>query len=128
MTSVRNRKTVWSALSLLLGVVLLAAACGSDSRPGQVSTPLPGFPTTTVPPASPQGAKAPSAVPTFDATSPLLPAATAAATSSTVAKELSFGPGLTDFTLPNANGDASVKLSSYLGKKNVVLVFYRAYW
>ncbi len=53
---------------------------------------------------------------------------TVAATSVTVAKELSLGPGLTDFTLPNANGGASVKLSSYLGKKSVVLVFYRAFW
>ena len=136
LTSVRNRKTVWLAPALLLGTVLLAAACGGDSRPGLVPTPLPVTPTMTVLRTSPQGANAPSAaqaspssaVPTSDATSPLLPTMTVAATSVTVAKELSLGPGLTDFTLPNANGGASVKLSSYLGKKSVVLVFYRAFW
>jgi peroxiredoxin len=40
---------------------------------------------------------------------------------------LSFGAGVHDFTLPNANG-GQVTLSQYLGQKNIVLVFYRAFW
>ncbi len=39
-----------------------------------------------------------------------------------------LGPGLHDFTLPNAQGGPAIQLSSYLGKKNVVMVFYRAFW
>ena len=39
-----------------------------------------------------------------------------------------LGPGLHDFTLPNAQGGPAVQLSSYIGQKNVVLVFYRAFW
>jgi peroxiredoxin len=39
----------------------------------------------------------------------------------------SLGPGLHDFTLPDAHG-GTVTLSQYLGKKTVVLTFYRAWW
>jgi peroxiredoxin len=39
-----------------------------------------------------------------------------------------LGPGLHDFTLPNAQGGPATQLSSYIGKKNVVMVFYRAFW
>jgi hypothetical protein len=39
-----------------------------------------------------------------------------------------LGPGLHDFTLPNAQGGPAIQLSSYIGKKNVVMVFYRAFW
>jgi peroxiredoxin len=39
------------------------------------------------------------------------------------AAELNVGDKAPDFTLPDQNG-ASVKLSDFLGKKNVVLAFY----
>ena len=38
-----------------------------------------------------------------------------------------LGPGVHDFTLPRAAGEP-VQLSSFQGEKNVVLVFYRAFW
>lgn len=38
-----------------------------------------------------------------------------------------FGPGVHDFTLPTALG-GDVSLGDYLGKKHVVLVFYRGFW
>lgn len=37
------------------------------------------------------------------------------------------GEGLPDFKLPVATG-GEIRLSEYIGKKNVVLVFYRAWW
>ncbi len=38
-------------------------------------------------------------------------------------------PAASDFTLPAANRDnAEISLSSFQGDKEVVLVFYRAYW
>ena len=38
-------------------------------------------------------------------------------------------PTAPDFTLPAANkGSAEISLSSFQGDKEVVLVFYRAYW
>ncbi len=38
-------------------------------------------------------------------------------------------PAAPDFTLPAANRDnAEISLSSFQGDKEVVLVFYRAYW
>ena len=38
-------------------------------------------------------------------------------------------PAAPDFTLPAANkGSAEISLSSFQGDKEVVLVFYRAYW
>jgi peroxiredoxin len=40
---------------------------------------------------------------------------------------LALGPGLHDFTLPDAHG-GQVTLSQYLGDKVVVLTFYRAWW
>jgi peroxiredoxin len=52
----------------------------------------------------------------------------ATATPAQPAPEPALGPGLSDFTLPNANGGGPVTLSDYLGKKHIVLVFYRAYW
>jgi peroxiredoxin len=77
---------------------------------------------TSLPGTSPPG-PAPLPVTTqAAATSTPSPAATA------TPKPLVLGPGLSDFALPNANGGGDVRLSSYLGKKNVVLVFYRAYW
>ena len=45
----------------------------------------------------------------------------------TSAGALSLGPGLHDFTLPDAHG-GEVTLSQYLGEKVVVLTFYRAWW
>lgn len=38
-----------------------------------------------------------------------------------------FGPGVHDFTLPTSLG-GPVSLRDYLGRKNVVLVFYRGFW
>lgn len=38
-------------------------------------------------------------------------------------------PAAPDFTLPAANRDSTeISLSSFQGDKEVVLVFYRAYW
>lgn len=38
-------------------------------------------------------------------------------------------PAAPDFTLPAANkNNAEISLSSFQGEKDVVLVFYRAYW
>lgn len=42
-------------------------------------------------------------------------------------KPLALGPGLHDFTLPDAHG-SEVTLSQYLGEKVVILTFYRAWW
>lgn len=50
--------------------------------------------------------------------SPATPSATAATASQGLAP---------DFTLPSAAG-GEVKLSQFRGNKDVVLVFYRAYW
>lgn len=48
-------------------------------------------------------------------------------TGSSGASEM-LGPGVTDFLLPDAIGGGNVSLSETLGEKNVVLVFYRAFW
>lgn len=40
---------------------------------------------------------------------------------------LALGPGVHDFTLPSTDGD-EISLSGFLGEKNVVIVFYRAFW
>ncbi|MBI2965806.1 MAG: redoxin domain-containing protein [Chloroflexi bacterium] len=55
------------------------------------------------------------------ATATRLPPAT------TGAVALSLGPGVHDFTLPDAHG-GEVTLSQHLGEKVVVLTFYRAWW
>lgn len=41
---------------------------------------------------------------------------------------ISLGPGVTDFKLPDAIGGGEVALSDTLKERNVVLVFYRAFW
>ena len=44
-------------------------------------------------------------------------------------KQTSNLPAAPDFTLPAANkNNAEISLSSFRGEKDVVLVFYRAYW
>lgn len=48
---------------------------------------------------------------------------------SRVAETVSDLPVAPDFTLPAANkGSTEISLSSFQGDKEVVLVFYRAYW
>jgi peroxiredoxin (alkyl hydroperoxide reductase subunit C) len=42
-------------------------------------------------------------------------------------ERVKIGDKAPDFTLENLDGK-SISLSSYRGKKNVVLVFYRGYW
>ncbi len=39
-----------------------------------------------------------------------------------------LGPGVTDFRMPDAIGGGEVSLSETLRDRNVVLVFYRAFW
>lgn len=54
MTGAIDKTRAWPALSLLLGAVLFAAACGGDARPARSPTPLPVAPTaTTVPTPGP---------------------------------------------------------------------------
>ncbi len=47
---------------------------------------------------------------------------------SSASGQVSLGPGVTDFRLPDAIGDGEVSLSETLRERNVVLVFYRAFW
>ncbi len=69
-------------------------------------------------------------VPLPSATPLPTPAATPAPTRApaVTAQPLTFSAPLSDFTLPDASKGGQVRLGQYLGKKNVVLVFYRAYW
>ena len=85
---------------MLIGVFALSAvACGQDSAPTQTSEP--------------------SDIATSDE-SPSLPE---------VAEAVPDLPAAPDFTLPAANKDSTeISLSSFQGDKEVVLVFYRAYW
>ena len=45
-----------------------------------------------------------------------------------ISDAVSLGPGVTDFTLPDAIHEVDLTLSEELRENNVVLVFYRAFW
>ncbi len=95
--------------------------------PQPTSTPAPVATATPVPPTAtptprPTPTSVPTATPTPVPTATPTPVPTATPVPPTPARELAL-----DFTLPNAQG-GEVTLSDYRGEKNVVLVFYRAFW
>ena len=92
----------------LLGLVVAACGGGDSTQPAAGAS----GPTPTSAPAPSGGESLPtSTVSQPTATPPSSPAA-----------------GLAPpFTLPTARG-GTVSLASYLGERNVVLVFYRAFW
>lgn len=103
----------------LVGLALTSlAACEAE----QVATSTPrqgGRPVEAAPTASQATVQSLATRAEVRATpTPAVPTTVAAA---------SLGPGLHDFTLPDAHG-GTVTLSQYLGKKTVVLTFYRAWW
>lgn len=105
------------AIFALLIAAAILASCVVEPSP--TSRPAPATPAAVE--SSPEYAPAQLAS----------PVSTAVASATTPAVEsqapAALGPGLHDFTLPDAHG-GQVTLSQYLGKKNVVLVFYRAWW
>ena len=119
---------------LLVSSLAMVAGCtgnGTKSAGLDAAFPATASPATRVGPSStptvPPGAlTAPWEAPTASSTPApdVAPAATAAVHQGQV---LSLGPGLHDFTLPDAHGGL-VTLSQYLGQKTVVLTFYRAWW
>jgi hypothetical protein len=114
-----------------------SATPGPAATAAQSGTPPSGTPPPATTAAGAQATATPDPEPTatrpnatsapaLTATPPPTPAPPSPAP--TTAPALKFSPPLSDFTLPNANGGPQVTLSGYLGKKNVVLVFYRAFW
>ncbi len=72
----------------------------------------------------------PTATAVRSSESPTAVAPTAPAATATPAADITFAESsdlALDFTLPNAHG-GEVTLSDYRADKNVVLVFYRAFW
>ena len=89
-----------------------------------MSRPAPTFVDNVVQPtATPEPEDTPEPAPTAVPTEPPEPTATTAP-SVTFVDESDMA---SDFTLPNAHG-GDVTLSQYRDDKNVVLVFYRAFW
>lgn len=109
-----------TGLAAVAAAGMLIVGCASEASPTAtqvVSRPV-TLATATPPPTSlPPTAVAPTSSPATPppATAPAVPSA------------LQLGPGLHDFKLPDAQG-GEVQLSQYLGEKNVILVFYRAWW
>ena len=94
----RGRLSIIAATGL---AVLMLAGCGTSSEPMPGRSQVPGE------------SQATSA-----------PIATEVAVTSAPARSATLAP---PFELPNAKGD-TVSLASYVGNKNVVLVFYRGFW
>ena len=112
-------------------VLVVVAACGDSSgtdvpevapttpaatKPASTPTPKPPPPTST--PAPPE--------PAPTATQPA-PAATTAPEPDESAAAPEVGDTAPDFELAAASG-SDMSLASYRGEKNVVVVFYRAFW
>ena len=92
--------------------VLFAACAGGDAGPAPTTVdPAPATTATATVTPAPTATAVPPPTP--------VPTPTTAPPDDT---DLAF-----DFTLPNAHG-GDVTLSNFRGDKNVVLVFYRAFW
>ena len=106
------RKLIW--LAAVISIMFVVASCGGTTEEATTS-------------AKPPAARPPTSPAT-------LPPATSAATAAerpSPAPALSVGANVgelaPDFQLPAASG-ADSALASYRGDKNVVVVFYRAFW
>ncbi|MBM3959080.1 MAG: redoxin domain-containing protein [SAR202 cluster bacterium] len=119
-TAVPRRSPVRLRAVAAAAASALVLACAGEAVPTatQVASRPVTIATATPPPTSPPAATAAPTTAPVSAPAATVPAAPPAT---------QLGPGLHDFKLPDAQG-GEVALSQYLGQKNVVLVFYRAWW
>lgn len=114
---------------LLVPVFGCATSKGSSGGQTATTTPLsqasPAVPVASTVEAEATPQASPAAGTKTAASEP--PATETTGTPSGVPVSTKLGPGLHDFTLPDAHG-GQVTLSQYLGDKAVVLTFYRAWW
>lgn len=137
-----NRRSVFPFFLLALGCLLaITAGCAGDAdipvaaQTGDATSipitpqPVSGSATAAATAApSPSGAPSPTArVPAETSIAVATLASPTAIISPIASTGGRLGPGLHDFTLPDAQG-GQVTLSQYLGEKTVVLAFYRAWW
>ena len=113
------------------GLAAIVVACGSDAAGDDIDSSVAAV--VAVRPSLTAGAAAEADPPAGVRTDgPPDSVAAAAVTSPAVQPDsapvaLALGPGVHDFTLPSTDGK-NVRLSSFLGEKSVVIVFYRAFW
>ena len=114
------------------GLAAIVVACGSDAAGDDIDSSVAAA-VVAVRPFLTAGAAAEADPPAGVRTDgPPDSVAAAAVTSPAVQPDsapvaLALGPGVHDFTLPSTEGK-NVRLSSFLGEKSVVIVFYRAFW
>ena len=113
------------------GLAAIVVACGSDAAGDDIDSSVAAV--VAVRPSLNAGAP-PEADPAAGVQTDGPPGSVAAAAVTSPAVQpdsapvaLALGPGVHDFTLPSTDGE-NVRLSSFLGEKSVVIVFYRAFW
>ena len=113
------------------GLAAIVVACGSDAAGDDIDSSVAAV--VAVRPSLAGDAAAEADPPDgMQTDGPPDSVAAAAVTSPAVQPDsapvaLALGPGVHDFTLPSTDGE-NVRLSSFLGEKSVVIVFYRAFW
>ena len=110
-------------------VLLFVAACG-DSTSTDEPDPAPTIPAATTPAPTPEPPP-PTSTPEPPKPQPTAaqpaPTATSAPEPDEQAAALEVGDTVPDFELASATGP-DVSIASYRGDKNLVVVFYRAFW
>lgn len=114
-----NRRSVF--LFFLLALVWSPAITVACAGGAEIPVAARSGDTTSIPTA------APTVTPTMAPRETYVAVAALASPTAVASIDGRLGPGLHDFTLPDAHG-GQVTLSQYLGDKIVVLAFYRAWW
>ena len=114
------------------GLAAIVVACGSDAAGDDIDSSVAAAAEAVRPSLNAGAAAEADPAAGVQTDGPPGSVAAAAVTSPAVQPDsapvaLALGPGVHDFTLPSTDGE-NVRLSSFLGEKSVVIVFYRAFW